>query len=581
MLALAAMAGAQPADKPELGPAPVVVAGREQMGSAGELARPEAGGNWIETADRRQVRTKYQSTYLPALSVPMNWSGNVGSCDAGTTAQAYRDAVATLINWYRGMAGSPAGVTLNPSYNAPDQQAALMFSANNKLQHTGIPTNWACYSAAGATAAANSNICLWSRGMPTGCIDAYMEDYGASNTAVGHRRWILRPQTLSMGTGDTAPGAHSWANALWVLDGTPSTPRPATRDTFVAWPSKGYFPYNLVPDRWSFSYPNASFTNTTVTVTRDGASIPVTLLPVANGYGENTLVWTLAGWDGSAPAADSTVVVTLNNVTIGGSGQSFSYAVTVFDPNSAAQGPLPDVDHDGAPDVVWQHPSAGDIWAWLMSGPAMANYQSLGGHPEYRVVVVGDFNGDQQLDLILQHPANGDAWVWYLNQGHYIGYAQISGPHSYRIVAAADLNADGKPDLIWQHPANRDVWVWLMNGATASGYAQISGPHTYRVVASGDVNGDGKSDLVWQHPSNGDVWAWFMNGTTPAGYAQLAGPMAYEVAGLGDYNEDGNLDLLWQHPAAGDVWLWYLNGVSAVGYAQIAGPTIYKAIGWR
>ena len=70
-----------------------------------------------------------------------------------------------------------------------------------------------------------------------------------------------------MGTGDV-PSANNLWNDLWVFDTNYSAPRPGTRDGFVAWPPKGYVPYQAVYPRWSFSYPGADFSGASVTMSR-------------------------------------------------------------------------------------------------------------------------------------------------------------------------------------------------------------------------------------------------------------------------------------------------------------------------
>jgi hypothetical protein len=50
------------------------------------------------------------------------------------------------------------------------------------------------------------------------------------------------------------------------------------------------------------------------------------------GYGDNTLVWTVAGVPTTAPTADRPYMVTIDNVVVSGSPQSYSYTVTVIDP---------------------------------------------------------------------------------------------------------------------------------------------------------------------------------------------------------------------------------------------------------
>ncbi len=170
-----------------------------------------------------------------------------------------------------------------------------------------------------------------------------MVDAGNGNDEAGHRRWILYPQTTAMGTGDVPGNGNGYpmANALGVIDtSTYGNPRPATRDSFVAWPARGYVPYQTIPVRWSFSYAGADFSAAAVAMRRNGAAVPVSLETVYNGYGENTLVWVPDNQNPNAPpvnnppAADTTVTVTVSNVFISGAPQNFTYQVIVFDPST-------------------------------------------------------------------------------------------------------------------------------------------------------------------------------------------------------------------------------------------------------
>lgn len=282
----------------------------------------------LNLQDRQSSLDYFQRVYCASEGAAANWTGDHASCDAGTTAADFRDAVLLRINYYRAMAGVPATVLFSDSYNPKAQEAALMMSANNALNHY-PPSSWICYTADGYTAAGKSNLCRGCYG--PGAIDMYMMDWGPGNDAVGHRRWILYPQTQEMGTGDV-PYVNSYpsANALWVFDLLHmGGPRPETRDGFVAWPPPGYVPYPLISPRWSFSYPNADFSSASVTVS-SGGNVPVTLSPVADGYGENTLVWEL----NSVVQVDTVYSVSVTNVLIDGSPHNFTYNVSVFDPGS-------------------------------------------------------------------------------------------------------------------------------------------------------------------------------------------------------------------------------------------------------
>ena len=114
------------------------------------------------------------------------------------------------------------------------------------------------------------------------------------------------------------------------------SPRPNTREEFVAWPPPGYVPYFVVYARWSFSYANADFSNATISMTSNGNNIPTVTEPLAHNFGENTLVWIPMGLNHSdnwpQPNADTTYTVQVNNVSINGQPRNFTYDVIVIDP---------------------------------------------------------------------------------------------------------------------------------------------------------------------------------------------------------------------------------------------------------
>lgn len=302
----------------------------------------------VDTQDREAVRVFYRGAFFLSEDVPIGWTGNFATGDAGTTGQAFRDAVALRLNWYRALAGVPANLSLLDLYNLKDQQAALMMSANGQLSHA-PPPSWIYYTAAGAEAAASSNLSLGNNGPRA--IASQMRDAGSNNPEVGHRRWVLYPQTRTMGTGDVPAGVLngvgvSPANALWVFDGNFGGTRPATRDGFVAWPPRGYVPYPVVYGRWSLSYPNADFSSATVTVSKGGVGVPVLVeyrsTATTPNFGEDTIVWSINGSNDAAvyprPNADENHLVTVSGVRGTGVPSSFSYNVIVFDPDVMTAG---------------------------------------------------------------------------------------------------------------------------------------------------------------------------------------------------------------------------------------------------
>ena len=304
----------------------------------------------LDMDSRWQIRDYFGTVYSFGTDATMDWSGNYDSGNSGTVSDDWLEATRVRVNFYRAMGGMEDNIVFDPVLNAACQDSALMMSANNALSHF-PPSNWLWYTQDGYNAANNGNIAIGSVGADA--IDGYMADTGANNAQVGHRRWILFPQADVMGSGDV-PGNFSndpplnSANTLWVIP-NPVGARPATRDTFVAWPPKGHVPAPLVWARWSFSYPGANFNSATVTMQSGGQSIPLVVQHrgSGSGYPENTIVWvpnnmntnTRATWP--TPDADETVNVTLNNVVINGQAQSFNYAVTIFDPATAGPAEFP------------------------------------------------------------------------------------------------------------------------------------------------------------------------------------------------------------------------------------------------
>lgn len=290
-----------------------------------------AAGFAVDPLDRTEVLAFYNTVYQASESyaAKVAWTGSVASGVVGTTSEAFKEDVRRRINFYRALCGLPADITLDATKCAKDQEAALMFARNGQLSHTPKASEgWIFYTANAAEAAGNSNIALGNYG--PGAVDAYIRDDGDGNEIVGHRRWINYSQAQSMATGDVpAQSPYYSSNALWVIGDFKAAPPPK----FVAWPNRGYVPFDLVPARWSLSYPGANFAGATVTMSQGGNSVSAPVIWYDNdGYGESTLVWTPSGLPGSV-AADTPYTVTVSGISGTNVPTSYSYTVTLFDPS--------------------------------------------------------------------------------------------------------------------------------------------------------------------------------------------------------------------------------------------------------
>ena len=140
-------------------------------------------------------------------------------------------------------------------------------------------------------------------------------------------------------------GNNPAANALWVVDVDHFfDPRPATRDGFVAWPPAGYVPDHLIFARWSLSYGGRDFDQASVTVTINGAAVPLTVVADNENYGEPTITWepdlgviasTLA-----STSEDTALAVSVTNVRVDGQTKNFEYTITAFEPPPHTSSPI-------------------------------------------------------------------------------------------------------------------------------------------------------------------------------------------------------------------------------------------------
>lgn len=291
----------------------------------GSQATLNANESGIDTSDRSEVARSYLASIEAARTVNHGWSGSVDGCVPGSPSADFQNATLGAANWFREMAGLNP-LTLNAAASARAQAAALMMHAQGSLSHT-PGTSWACYSPAGAESAGRANLTLGVIGASG--VEGQVQDPGASNTALGHRRWLLFPPLTEVGLGST-----SRAGVVEVIgafgDGSTASP-------WIAWPPPGFVPHEAVFDRWSISRPGADFSSARVTLTRDGQPVPVTLLPIADGFGDPTLGWEVP--NSTTSGADVTYQVQVSNVRIGNQTTDFTYTVTAFDPTTPAPSP--------------------------------------------------------------------------------------------------------------------------------------------------------------------------------------------------------------------------------------------------
>lgn len=286
--------------------------------------RPGRAAGAVDLGSRSAVATAFTKVLKPTLR---HESGaRPKGCRAGTTRAATQKRTIRAVNYYRSMAGLDP-VRLSKRYSALAQRSSLLMYRNNTLSHF-PPRSWKCWSKGGYEGASHSNLYLGETAARA--VQGYMVDPGGSNTAAGHRRWILSPSTRAMGTGDVG-----FANSLYVV-GSIASGR-ATPE-WIPWPSAGYFPSQEEPwGRWSLSStrPDTSFDDARVSVrTASGRALAVTRYRPEDGYGrQNALVWGVRNVPQVRGRSVVALTVTVRHIAQRGVFlEPYSYRVRLFKP---------------------------------------------------------------------------------------------------------------------------------------------------------------------------------------------------------------------------------------------------------
>ncbi len=272
--------------------------------------------------DRLTMVRDYETHYLGSvlLTTDLGWDGDIGTCKSGKISDQAIALSMMRINYFRRLAGISNPVFYDPGLEKMCQEAALMMHAQNDLAHQ-PDSQWTCFSPDGLQAAMRSNLALGVHG--TAAISLYMLDPGMNNSAVGHRRWILYSRAKEFGLGST-----SNAHALYVIH-TKTAPPPDLE--YIAYPSAGFFPAPLLPDRWSLGLPHANFTMTKIQMKDQFESeIALETMPLKNGFGDNTIVWEpMKELVPKYGTEDLTYQVYLTDVLIDDDTIDIRYAVTI------------------------------------------------------------------------------------------------------------------------------------------------------------------------------------------------------------------------------------------------------------
>ncbi len=328
--------------------------------------RMASNGFSVNNQDRNDVVALWHAVYQASEGYEnrVDWTGNYSGKN-GTISADFVNDVERRLNYFRAMCGVPSNVAVSSSstvtIDSTDaykpsastlrskaaQDAALMLVRNYNPQ-TGAdpalthnpPADLIGWSPAAWNANSKGNFAFGLYG--PGAITEYMIERLSHSTVtsswnflVGHRRWNLLPNATKFATGDQ-PGTSATrppTNVFYVLQ-KPSEIL-GESSGFVAYPAAGFFPMGLNSPFWSLSREGADFAFATVKMTdANGNAVPLLSTMRSNDYGDPAIIWHVgAAASVSSVSKDTTFKVEISGIGGEGIPSSFSYSVTLINPD--------------------------------------------------------------------------------------------------------------------------------------------------------------------------------------------------------------------------------------------------------
>lgn len=171
----------------------------------------------------------------------LSWTGNTKKCLEGSVSETAHNKTMQRINYFRRFAGIDDEIKFTLDLNKKAQKIAFeLYSDSMDCKISNL---------------AETTPGIKSDGKHTSYA---VYDMMKGTHEIGQRHFILNPDYKYLGHGSTDQ------NMTLILDDKMPEHNERFDSTFIAWPSEGMVPAELVFARWSFSLPNADFSKAKV-----------------------------------------------------------------------------------------------------------------------------------------------------------------------------------------------------------------------------------------------------------------------------------------------------------------------------
>jgi FG-GAP-like repeat len=181
-----------------------------------------------------------------------------------------------------------------------------------------------------------------------------------------------------------------------------------------------------------------------------------------NGDGRADILWRNS-------ASGENYIYFMNGATIIGEGQ----VRTVTDQSWRIAG-SGDFNGDGRDDILWRNAATGENYVHLMNGASIVGEGYLRPVPDldWKVVGVGDFNFDGRDDILWRNTATGENYLYPMNGMEILpaeSYLRTVADTAWKVVQVGDFDGDGRADILWRNSATGENYAYFMSGTTIAG----------------------------------------------------------------------------------------------------------------
>ena len=315
-----------------------------------------------------------------------------------------------------------------------------------------------------------------------------------------------------------------------------------------------------------------------------GDSIDLRFLKLVSG---DHPVWVQAGNEGNLEVVTSNGSIVANLVLAGyWNTQDFAFSAdTSGDTSVGLVSPTVHSHFKAAriSDILFRNDATGDTGFYQISNGANVGWQDIGASSTaYRVVGIGDFNGDGISDILYRSNATGDTGFYAISNGANAGWHDVGASSTaYTVVGVGDFFNSGTDDVLYRNNTTGDTGFYEIVNGVNTGWHDVGASSTaYTVVGVGSFLGNDTDDILYRNNTTGDTGFYAVINGVNTGWQDIGtSSTAYSVVGVGDFLGNGTDDVLYRNSATGDTGFYEIvNGVNT-GWVDVgASSTAYSVV---